>query len=82
MTAEERIARGRRVKELLDDEVFTDALEAVKARIRGEWEAAEEPRLREAAWYKMKALPYLVEQLRRIINDGEHAQRALEKHSG
>lgn len=79
LTKEERIARGARAAELLESEVFTEAMEGARERFTQEWLTAGTVDEREMAWAKVHGIEGIRAHLRRTRDDGEHAREALRR---
>lgn len=73
------VARGKRAREILADDVFADAVEAAKNAFVAEWERAQTPEAREVAWYKKAALTAVIDQLHAVVGNGEFAQNDLDR---
>lgn len=73
------VARGKRAQEILDDDVFADAVRAANEAFVFEWENAKTVDAREAAWYKKVALTAVLDRLQAIVGNGEYAQSEIER---
>jgi signal transduction protein with GAF and PtsI domain len=72
--------RGQRAKAILEDEIVTEALDAIEAGLRAGWEGsrAEDTADREDAYRMLRAAKAFRERLRKVIDDGAVAQAEIE----
>lgn len=68
--------RSRRAAEILAEEVFTEALEAARKRIKDEWAQCTAPQAREALWHQYQALESGITRELRAIRDKGKANKA------
>ena len=73
-------SRGIRAKALLEDEIVIDALDAIEAEMRADWEGSrpDETAAREDAYRMLRAAKAFRERLRKVIDDGAVAQAVIE----
>jgi hypothetical protein len=69
----EKVARGRVAQELLNDPVFTDAIEAAEGEFIRDWLAAEDVSTREMCRAKVAVLEEVQRQLSLTVKKGEYA---------
>jgi hypothetical protein len=74
------VSRGARAKAILEDEIVTEALEAIEAELRADWEgsAPDDTAGREVAYRMLRAAKAFRERLRKVIDDGSVAQAEIE----
>ena len=81
MTNEDQVNKGRKAKQLLEDETLNNAI----AKLEGDqlWafrsSKPEESVKRETAWCMMQAIDGLRQELIRIMDNGKIAQNAISK---
>lgn len=63
-------SKGQSAERILTDEVFQEAVEGAKARLKDEWAAAESRDIRESLWHQLKALDAVPRELRSIRDRG------------
>lgn len=73
------LAKGDRAKAILEDEVFTEAVERATQRIKNEWARSPTQQEREALWQRLQAIKAVPEALR-ILRDDAVMQREQEKN--
>jgi signal transduction protein with GAF and PtsI domain len=73
-------SRGIRAKAILEDEIVTEALDAIEAELRSNWESsrADDSAGREDAYRMLRAARAFRERLRKVIDDGSVAQAEIE----
>ncbi|HXU58666.1 MAG TPA: hypothetical protein VN710_07940 [Verrucomicrobiae bacterium] len=73
-------SRGMRAKAILEDEIVTEALDAIEAELRANWEGSrtDDAAGREDAYRMLKAAKAFRERLRKVIDDGAVAQAEIE----
>ena len=79
LTPEQRAARGARVKEILADPAFLDAIRMTEQALFAEWQAAETPEKREEAHGTSRGLQKLLDTLLWVQYDGQIAEEATRK---
>lgn len=79
MTDQEVLDRAAHAKQILDDEVFKEAVLAVDEQIVAEWRVALTGEIRETAHYRLHALNAVVSRIRGMMEDGEILKTRLEK---
>jgi hypothetical protein len=74
--------RGQRAKAILEDEIVTEALDAIEAELRADWEGSrpDDTAAREVAYRMLRAAKAFRERLRKVIDDGSVAQAEIEAH--
>jgi len=70
MSNEAKILRGKRALEILNDEVFQEAFDAVKERLTQQWIASKEEADRNEIWKTIKLLENVKWQLELYMEDG------------
>lgn len=83
MTPEQEIERAGRARRLIEDELFVDAKEKLRASILKAFEDSrpEDTSQRERLYLEMKLLKSLVKDLETIMQTGELAGRQIERQS-
>jgi len=83
MSIEERIARGQRIKLLLEDELVRGVLKELDERGRVSFQNARTDEDRRNIWALMNSMTELQRQLNTVVEDGELAlmerERATER---
>lgn len=71
MTLDERVARSRRAKALLDDPILTEILKTLADRAISEWvdSNSTDAALRERSWQRVKAIQALRDELASVARD-------------
>lgn len=69
MTHEERHQRALRSEQLLNDQVFIEAMADAEEQIIGDWRSSQTSESREMCWMKIQALEAIQQQLRANVND-------------
>lgn len=85
MTDEERIERGRKALDLKKNDVFIEAVGAVRNRLFVEWARAKQTEQREKLHSEYEAIERIVSELSRYIDDLtliQHRQEMADKHFG
>ena len=81
MTNEDQVSKGRKAKQLLEDETLNNAI----AKLEGDqlWafrsSKPEESVKRETAWCMLQAIDGLRQELIKIMDNGKVAQNAISK---
>ena len=81
MTNEDQVNKGRKAKQLLEDETLNNAI----AKLEGDqlWafrsSKPEESARRETAWCMLQAIDGLRQELIKIMDNGKIAQNAISK---
>ena len=80
MTIEERIYAGNRAKEVLENEVFAQAMADMKQEIIEQWQQspARDSEAREKLWTMLKLAEKLESHLRTTFDSGKMAKLDLE----
>lgn len=60
--------KGERAREILENEVYQEAVRDAKQRIKDEWSQSKDADAREALWHKLQAIEAVSMELR-IIRD-------------
>lgn len=68
--------RSRKAAEILAEEVFVEALEAARKRIKDDWASCTAPQAREALWHQYQALESGITRELRVIRDKGKANKA------
>lgn len=75
-------ARGRRAQEILDDEVFREAVQMAEQQIKDEWAREASESRRESLWHQLQGGSPLTRALRTIAGRGDwaaHERKTQEK---
>ena len=77
---DDELLHGTRAAQVLENEAFIGAVDALKARYRSAWEysAWDDAQGREAAYRAAAALDEIVKQLRSVVTTGKMAEVARE----
>ncbi len=74
--------KGQRADDILGSDVFAEAVEGAKQRIKNEWASQASAEARERLWHRYQAVDEVVRELRAIRDNGvklrhdrEHRQR-------
>ncbi|HEY2110216.1 MAG TPA: hypothetical protein VGH25_00665 [Dongiaceae bacterium] len=72
--------RGQRAQAILEDEIVSEALDAIEAELRADWEGSrpDDTAGREVAYRMLRAAKAFRERLRKVIDDGAVAQAEIE----
>lgn len=75
----QQVDRARRVKEILTDEVFQNAVEMTKRRLFEEWQNSplENTAQREGAFFALRGLDRVMQILDKFSGDGAVAENTL-----
>ena len=81
MTNEDQVNKGRKAKQLLEDETLNAAIEKLENDQLWAFRSSkpEESVKRETAWCMMQAIDGLRQELIRIMDNGKIAQNAISK---
>lgn len=82
LSAEQKAERARQI---LDNEVFQEAMERAKTKIMDRWTQATSEKEREGLWHRYHALDAVRVALNAIEGDGQmarHKRERQEKRSG
>jgi hypothetical protein len=71
--------KGDRAAQILETEVYQEAVMGAKQRITMEWAQAEDPALREDLWHKLQAIDGVTTELKIIRDRGIVARQKREK---
>jgi hypothetical protein len=76
------VGRGVRARAILGDEIVVEALEAIEAELRGDWEGSRpgDAAAREESYCMLRAAKAFRERLRKVIDDGSVAEAEIEAH--
>ena len=78
MSTTQELERGRLAAEVLENQVFRDAIDQMNAEIVTKWQAEEDERVRDWLWTLMQASKRLEKILTETMNTGLLAQKQLE----
>jgi hypothetical protein len=72
--------RGQRAKAILEDEIVSEALDAIEVELRTDWEGSrpDDTAGREVSYRMLRAAKAFRERLRKVIDDGSVAQAEIE----
>ena len=73
--------RGERAARILEDEVYGDAVNGAKHRIKDKWGATDDPAQRDALWHQLQAIEAVTRELKIIRDNGIVERRKHEKES-
>lgn len=75
----QQVDRGRRVKEILNDSVFAEAVDTTKKRLFEEWQNSpiEATAQREGAFFALRGLDRVIGILGKVAGDGAYAENTL-----
>ena len=81
LSHQERIARGRRAAEMLEDPVYLEAVAAARKAAVDRFLDSDQPDQTRAvaAWAMDKALSLVRDELRRILSEGQFAAEAVKR---
>ncbi|MFI5019862.1 MAG: hypothetical protein ACHQHK_18115 [Dongiales bacterium] len=76
------VSRGARAKAILEDEIVVEALDAIEAELRADWEGSRpgDAAAREESYRMLRAAKAFRERLRKVIDDGSVAEAEIEAH--
>jgi hypothetical protein len=74
------VTKGARAKDILENEVYQEAVKGATQSIKDRWAAMADPREREALWHKLQAIEAVSTELRIIRDRGivEHRKNEQE----
>ena len=78
MSTSQELERGRLAAEVLENLVYRDALDQIRAEIVTKWQAEKDERVRDWLWTLMQASKRLDSILTETMNTGLLAQKQLE----
>lgn len=78
MSTSQELERGRLAAEVLENPVYRDALDQIRAEIVTKWQAEKDERVRDWLWTLMQASKRLDSILTETMNTGLLAQKQLE----
>jgi len=81
LTNEQKVARGRHAEALLTDELLNEAFTTATQANIDAWMEAEDPQVRERAWYMVRALAEVRGALLGIVTGGQYAAGILDKEA-
>ena len=73
--------KGDRAAQILGSEVYQEAVEGAKQRIKDAWAAKDDAQERDALWHKLQAIEAVNTELRIIRDRGIKARHEREKES-
>ena len=81
MTNEDQISKGRKAKQLLEDETLNNAIAKLESDQLWAFRSSkpEESVKRETAWCMLQAIDGLRQELIKIMDNGKVAQRQIER---
>ena len=81
MDLEKEKQRGQRAKQILEDEIFAEAVQKVSAELRQEWlnSPIRDTEGREKIYMMEKMLNVLLVQLRSVLETGKLASKQINK---
>lgn len=71
------ILKGQKAKDILESDVFREAVQTAEDAITQEWREGKSPTDRESAHAKLRALTEVVRQLRIMMGQGEYEHARL-----
>lgn len=74
--------KGERAAQILENEVYQEAVAGAKQRIKDEWAAASDPAKRDTLWHKLQAIEAVNRELEVIRGNGVVERERLKKESG
>ena len=78
MSTSQELERGRLAAEVLENTVYRDALDQIRAEIVTKWQAERDEKVRDWLWTLMQASKRLESILSETMNTGLLAQKQLE----
>ena len=72
-------AKGDRAGQILEAEVYHEAVHGAKQRIKDVWAGTNDPRRREDLWHQLKAIDAVTTELKIIRDNGIMARDKREK---
>lgn len=78
MSTSQELERGRLAAEVLENTVFRDALDQIRAEIVTKWQAERDEKVRDWLWTLMQSSKRLESILSETMNTGLLAQKQLE----
>jgi dephospho-CoA kinase len=78
VSASQELERGRLAAEVLENPVYRDALDQIRAEIVTKWQAEKDEKVRDWLWTLMQASKRLDSILTETMNTGLLAQKQLE----
>lgn len=79
LTNDQILARANHAKQLLEDDLFKEAVLAVEERIIAAWKVAATTDVRETLYYQLHGLSSVVGAIRSMMDDGDFLKDQLEK---
>ena len=79
LTNDQILARSNRAKQLLDDELFKEAILVTEERIIEAWKVASSPEVRESLHSQLRGLTSVVGAIRSVLDEGDFLKDQLEK---
>ena len=73
------LARAGRAKQILEDELFKEAILVTEERIIEAWKVASSSEVRESLHYQLHGLTSVVQAIRGVLDDGDFLKDQLEK---
>jgi hypothetical protein len=76
------VSHGVRARAILGDEIVVEALDAIEAELRADWEGSRpgDAAAREESYRMLRAAKAFRERLRKVIDDGSVAEAEIEAH--
>jgi signal transduction protein with GAF and PtsI domain len=76
------VSRGVRARVIIEDEIVVEALDAIEAELRADWESSRpgDAAAREESYRMLRAAKAFRERLRKVIDDGSVAEAEIEVH--
>lgn len=84
MTPEKEVQRGHQAQAILEDALYIEAFETVRAEIEHQWRnsPARDAEGREKLWLSSKILDRLEQHLRSVMDSGKMAKATLAQRIG
>jgi hypothetical protein len=76
------VSRGARARVIIEDEIVVEALDAIEAELRADWEGSRpgDAAAREGSYRMLRAAKAFCARLRKVIDDGSVAEAEIEVH--
>ena len=79
LTNDQILERANHAKQLLEDDLFKEAVLVIEERIIAAWKVAATTEVRESLHYQLHGLTSVVGAIRRVLDDGDFLKDQLEK---
>lgn len=79
MNEEQRVARGRQARTILDDPLVEEVFLKLEEDAVLEWKRATDPQIREKAWFALQYLELFKTKLRSVRDDGDWTTEMAER---